>query len=357
LSEPAPLPSRPFGTAPDGAAVDLYTLSSPAGVTVSVMTYGAAVQGLSAPDRDGRVHDVALGFPSLAGYLAGGGHYFGATVGRYANRIARGTFALDGVTYELPRNDGENSLHGGPVGFDKRVWLVSEAHATENHARLVLRYTSRDREMGYPGTLAVQVAYTLLRDGALRLDYRAETDAPTVVNLTNHMYWNLAGEGSGTIDDHVLTLMARRYTPVDATLIPTGELGSVDGTPLDFTRPSPIGARIDDPFPQLVVAGGYDHNFIIERSNSSSLALAARVDEPTSGRRLEVSSTEPGLQFYSGNLLEGAFAGTAYRRREGFALETQHFPDSPNQLRFPSTTLRPGQVFESTTIYRLSVPD
>jgi aldose 1-epimerase len=350
LSDPASLATRPFGTAPDGAAVDLYTLDSAAGVTVSVLTYGAAVQGLWAPDRYRRVDNVVLGFPSLADYLVAGGHYFGATVGRYANRIARGTFALDGVTYELPRNDGENSLHGGTVGFDKRIWRVSQAQAIGDRARLALRYTSRDGEMGYPGTLAVQVVYTLSSDGTLRLEYRAETDAPTVVNLTNHTYWNLAGEGSGTIDDHVLTLAAHRYTPVDSTLIPTGEVASVADTLLDFTRPSPIGPRIGD---------GYDHNFVIDRGDASSLVLAARVDEPTSGRRLEVHTTEPGLQFYSGNLLDDTLpgpSGRAYGRRHGFTLETQHFPDSPNQPRFPSTVLRPGEVFESTTIYRLSAP-
>jgi aldose 1-epimerase len=316
LSDPASLATRPFGTAPDGAAVDLYTLDSAAGVTVSVLTYGAAVQGLWAPDRYRRVDNVVLGFPSLVGYLVAGGHYFGATVGRYANRIARGTFALDGVTYELPRNDGENSLHGGTVGFDKRIWRVAQAQAIRDRARLALRYTSRDGEMGYPGTLAVQVVYTLSSDGTLRLEYGAETDAPTVVNLTNHTYWKLAGEGSGTIDDHVLTLAARRYTPVDSTLIPTGEVASVADTPLDFTRPSPIGPRIGD---------GYDHNFVIElrrRELARPRRACGRADErasargPHDGARVAVLFREPARRHAPGTERQGVRAARRLRARD-----------------------------------------
>jgi len=347
---------QPFGTTPDGAAVDLYVLMS-AWLTVSVMTYGACIQQLWAPGRDGRRANVALGFPTLDGYVASRGHYFGATVGRFANRIAGGTFTLDGVTYRLPLNDGPNSLHGGTTGFDRRVWEAAVAPPARDRVGLELDYTSPDGEMGYPGTLSVTVTYTLAHD-SLRIDYRATTDAPTIVNLTNHTCWNLAGEGTGTIEDHVLTLAADGYTAVDATLIPTGELAPVAGTPLDFTKPMPIGARIRDGFPQLEIAGGYDHNFALARRDSTSLVSAARVDEPTSGRRLEIATTEPGIQLYSGNKLDGTLvgpSGKAYRQGEGLALETQHFPDAPNHPDFPPTELRPGRVFTSTTVYRLTV--
>jgi aldose 1-epimerase len=348
-----PVAREPFGAAPDGTAVERYTLSGPNGIGVSVITYGACVQELWAPDRNGHQANIVLGFPTLDYYVAHAGLYFGATIGRYANRIAGAAFALDGVVYRLPANDGANSLHGGPAGFDRRVWKA----AVGAGASIELRYTSADGEMGYPGTLAVQVAYTLTDDGALRIDYAATTDRPTVVNLTNHTCWNLAGEGSGTICDHVLTLTARRYTPVDAALIPTGALAPVAGTPFDFTEPTPIGARIRDGHPQLVLAHGYDHNFVLDRGPPAMPALAARVEEPVSGRRLEVLTTEPGLQLYSGNFLDGTLVGTSgrpYRQTDGFALEAQHFPDSPNQPGFPSTVLRPGELLESTTVYRLS---
>jgi len=354
---PAPsITKQPFGTTPDGAAADLYTLTSPSGLSVALITYGACVQQLWAPDRDGRRANVVLGFPTLDGYVAHDGHYFGATVGRFANRIGGATFMLDGVTYRLPLNDGPNSLHGGTTGFDRRVWEAAVVPPTPDSVGLDLRYTSPDGEMGYPGTLSVTVTYTLSHD-SLRIDYRTTTDAPTIVNLTNHTCWNLAGEGTGTIYDHVLTLAADRYTPVDATLVPTGELAPVAGTPLDFTKPTPTGARIRDGFPQLAVAGGYDHNFALARRDSTSLIPAARVDEPTSGRRLEIATTEPGIQLYSGNMLDGTLNGTsgkAYRQSDGLALETQHFPDSPNHPNFPSTELRPGRVLTSTTVYRLS---
>jgi aldose 1-epimerase len=347
----------PFGTTPDGSVVDLYTLTNSSGIAVAVMTYGAAVQQLWVPDRDGRKANVVLGFPTLADYVAHDGHYFGAIIGRCANRIAHGRFLLDGVTYEVPRNDGTNSLHGGTAGFDKRVWQAAVVPPTRDGVGLKLQYTSPDGEMGYPGTLAVNVTYTLANDDSLRIDYRATTDAATVVNLTNHTYWNLAGEASGTICDHILTLYADRYTPVDRTLIPSGEIAPVAGTPLDFTTPTRIGARIREAFPQLAIAHGYDHNVVLERVDTLSPILAARVREPTSGRELEVFTTEPGIQFYSGNFLDGTLRGTSgrtYRQSDGFALETQHFPDSPNHPEFPSTVLRPGDVFESTTVYRLS---
>jgi len=356
--ETAPSITRlPFGTTPDGSVVDLYTLTNSSGIAVAVMTYGAAVQQLWVPDRDGRKANVVLGFPTLTDYVAHDGHYFGAIIGRCANRIAHGRFVLDGVTYEVPRNDGTNSLHGGTAGLDKRVWQAAVVPLTRDSVGLKLQYTSPDGEMGYPGTLAVHVTYTLANDDSLRIDYRTTTDAATVVNLTNHTYWNLAGEGSGTICDYILTLYADRYTPVDCTLIPSGEIAPVAGTPLDFTTPTRIGARIREAFPQLAIAHGYDHNVVLERVDTLSLMLAARVREPTSGRELEVFTTEPGIQFYSGNFLDGTLRGTSgrtYRQNDGFALETQHFPGSPNHPEFPSTMLRPGDVFESTTVYRLS---
>ena len=353
-SEPS-IAKQPFGMTPDGASVDLYVLTS-ARLTVAVMTYGACVQQLWAPGRDGSRANVVLGFPTLDGYVASRGHYFGATVGRFANRIADGTFTLDGVTYRLPLNDGPNSLHGGTTGFDRRVWEAAVVPSARDRVGLEFRYTSPDGEMGYPGTLSVTVTYTLVHD-SLRIDHRSETDAPTIVNLTNHTCWNLAGEGTGTIYDHVLTLAADHYTPADATLVPTGELAPVAGTPLDFTKPMPIGARIRDGFPQLAIAGGYDHNFALTRSDSTSVVQAAHVDEPTSGRRLEIATTEPGIQLYSGNKLDGTLVGTsgkAYRQRDCLALETQHFPDSPNHPDFPPTELRPGRVLTSTTVYRLT---
>lgn len=349
---------EPFGETPDGVPVDLYTLTDPSGTAVSVMTYGAAVQQLWVPDRDGIRANVVLGLPTLNDYVAHEGHYLGAIVGRYANRLAHGRFTLDGITYQVPQNDGVHSLHGGPHGFDRGVWQAAVAPPSDDCVGLELHYLSPDREMGYPGTLAVEVTYTLLSDGALRIDYRVTTDKPTIVNLTNHPYWNLAGEGSGTIYDHVLTVNADRYTPVDRTLIPTGAIDPVARTPLDFTRPTPIGARIRDAFPQLATARGYDHNFVLDRSGSTSLVLAAHVREPTSRRELEVYTSEPGIQLYSGNFLDGTLtglSGRSYRQSDGFALETQHFPDSPNHTNFPSTVLRPDGVFTSTTIYRLSV--
>jgi aldose 1-epimerase len=330
---------RPFGETTAGEPVDVFTLTSRTGIEVSIITYGSAVQQLWVPDREGRRANVVLGFATLDGYLAHDGHYFGAIVGRFAIWIAGGRFTLDGVVHELLQNDHGNSLHGGPRGFDKHVWQVLAA----DEASLSLRYTSPDGEMGYSGTLVADVVYTLARN-ALRIDYRAITDAPTVVNLTNHTCWNLAGEGAGPVDEHLLTLNASAYTPVGAGLLPTGEIASVDGTPLDFRAAVAIGSR------------GYDQNFVLDRPDPGSLALAARVEEPRSGRSLEVHTTEPGLQLYTGTFLDGTMIGTAghaYGRGECVALETQHFPDSPNQPAFPSTVLRPGAPFTSTTVFRL----
>jgi aldose 1-epimerase len=354
FADAPPVAREPFGTAPDGTAVDRYLLAGPSGIAVSLITYGARIQEFRAPDRDGRCANVALGFATLDGYLTDGGCTFGATVGRYANRIGGAAFTLDGLTYRLAANDGTSSLHGGPAGFDRRVWEASIGDGSS----VELRYTSPDGEMGYPGTLAVLLRYALGADGSLRIDYEATTDRPTVVNLTNHACWNLAGEGSGSICDHVLTLAASRYAPVDATLIPTGDLASVAGTPLDFREPTAIGARIREEHPQLLAAHGYDHTFVLDRAEPGALVPAARAWEPSSGRVLEVETTEPGVQLYSGNFFDGTLVGAggrAYRQSDGFAIEPQHLPDSPNQPGFPSTVLRPGETFRSTTVFRLGV--
>lgn len=323
---------------------------------VSVLTYGAAIQSITVPDRNGTMANVALGFDNLDDYVALS-PYFGAIVGRYANRIANGTFELDGKTCQLAINNDPNTLHGGDQGFDKRIWSVSAVSGSS----LVLSRTSPDGEEGYPGTLDVSVTYTLTEDNELRLDYSATTDALTVVNLSNHAYFNLAGEGSGTIFDHQLMLNAPDYTPVDDTQIPTGEIAAVSGTPLDFTQMKPIGQDIRDASSDQILFGrGYDHNFVLNRCGQDHTALvaAARVFEPTSGRVMDVTTTEPGVQFYSGNFLDGTFAGTGgkvYRQGDAFCLETQHFPDSPNQPDFPSTELAPGETFTSSTIYAFSV--
>jgi aldose 1-epimerase len=330
-----------------------YTLKN-GGLTVRILNYGGIIQSLDAPDRRGRTTNVVLGFDSVAGYVAHPEPYFGALIGRYGNRIANGRFTLDGTTYQLPINNPPNSLHGGTVGFDKHIWATTPFER-DGDVGLVLNHTSPDTDQGYPGTLAVTVRYTLTRRGEIRIDYRATTDKATVVNLTNHSYWNLQGEGSSSILDHVLRLNADRYTPVDATLIPTGQVPPVAGTPLDFTRPTAIGARIRDNHQQLVFGRGYDHNWVLNR-HGSGLSPAAWLRDPDSGRTLTVSTTEPGIQFYSGNFLDGTLYGTsgrAYRQGDGLALETQHFPDSPNHPNFPSTVLRPGQVYQTTTVFQL----
>ncbi len=334
-----------FGMTPGGEAVDLYTLRNAAGMQVSIMTYGATVTSLMAPDRDGKLGDVVLGYDSLAGYLRQS-PYLGAIVGRYGNRIAGGTFELEGETYSLARNNGPNHLHGGIVGFDKVVW-TAEPFEHDRGAGLALTYVSSDGEEGYPGTLVAEVSYTLTVDNELVVDYLASTDKATPVNLTQHSYFNLAG--AGDILGHQLMLAASRYTPVDSTLIPTGEIVSVAGTPFDFTAPVPIGARIAEDHEQLARGGGYDHNYVLDSGEP-----AATVYEPTTGRLLEIRTTEPGIQFYSGNFLDGSITGKGgivYGRRSGFCLETQHYPDSPNQPNFPSTILRPEETYESQTVF------
>ncbi|GLI03551.1 aldose epimerase family protein [Phytohabitans aurantiacus] len=345
-----------WGSTAEGQ-VDRYTLTNGKGMRVRILTYGGILQTIEVPDRRGRLANVTLGFDNLTDYVERS-PYFGCITGRYANRIANGQFTLNGDPYTLPINNPPNSLHGGTIGFDKHIWTAAP-FTRGSEVGLVMTFTSPDGDQGYPGTLNTQVTYTLTRDNGIRMDYKATTDKPTVVNLTNHAYFNLAGEGTGTIDDHLLTLNASRYTPVDPTLIPTGAIDPVAGTPMDFTKPTAIGARNRVNFEQLVIGRGYDHNWVLDRRDNTfrKLEFAARVLEKGSGRVLSIYTTEPGIQFYAGNFLDGTLIGTSgrmYRQGDGFALETQHYPDSPNQPQFPSTVLNPGQTYQTTTIYQFS---
>ncbi len=342
---------EPWGKTPAGQPVELYTLSAD-DLTVCITNFGAHVVSVEAPDRNGNRADVVLGYKDLAGYLADKKTYMGSIVGRYGNRIAKGTFSIEGNTYHVPTNDRGNALHGGTEGFDRKVWT---GHEIPNGVDLTL--VSADGEMGFPGQLTAHVRYTL-EGHSLRINYSATTTKPTVLNLTNHTYFNLGGEGSGTILHQAMLIPADRYTPVDATLIPTGQLAPVAGTPMDFRQPTPIGERIQQPFEQLKIAGGYDHNYVLNDAAKAGLHLAAKVVDPASGRTLTVTTTEPGVQFYAGNSLNGANTGASgkpYLKNTGFCLETQHFPDSPNQPGFPSTALRPGHTMHSETVFDFGV--
>jgi len=340
------LTAERFGTLPDGSAVTRYTLSRDGRLTLRVLTYGGIVQSLEVPDALGQTANVVLGFASLQGYVDGYKPFFGATIGRFANRIAGGHFSLDGTEHSVDVNAEGNCLHGGRDGFDKRLW---HAEPLGDH-ELRLSLTSPDGDQGFPGELHAEVTYSLLKSG-VRIDYRASTDAPTVVNLTNHSYFNLAGEGSGSVEAHTLVVDADEYTPVNEAMIPTGEVAFVAGTPLDFRRETVVGAHLRDPHPQLLVPRGLDHNYVVR---GTGLRRCARLADPASGRVLVVLTDQPGLQLYTGNALDGSLVGTggrAYRQGDGLALETQHFPDSPNQPGFPSTVLLPGQPFATSTTW------
>ncbi len=356
----AALPQAPAGragvtrtetsTLVGGKPVEVFTLTNAAGAEVKAMTFGGIITSWRVPDRRGQLADIVLGYDDPAQYVKDNSPYFGAIVGRYGNRIAKARFTLDGRTYPLAANNGVNHLHGGVQGFDKVLW---QGEALRGGTGVVFTRTSADGEEGYPGNLKARVTYTLTDKNELVVAYEATADKPTVVNLTQHTYFNLAGQGTGNILGHVLRINADRYTPVDATLIPTGELAPVDKTPFDFRQPTAIGARIQSEHPQIQFGRGYDHNWVLARSGAG-LSLAADVYEPTSGRTLQVRTTEPGVQFYAGNFLDGTITGKGgrvYQQRSGFCLETQHFPDSPNQPTFPSTTLRPGETYRSRTVF------
>lgn len=348
---------RDFGKNKDENKVEIYTLTNSGGMEARITPYGATLVSLKVPDRNGALADIVLGFDSVEGYTqTPAPPYFGATIGRYGNRIGGAMFMLDGKSYTLDKNDGANSLHGGFKGFDKVMW-TAKPRSTMAGQSLDLTYVSKDGEEGYPGNLNVTVTYTLTSANEIRIHYTASTDKDTVVNLTNHSYFNLSGPASGDILDHMLTINADRFTPVDAGLIPTGELRKVDGTPFDFRQPHAIGERINSDDEQIKLGRGYDHNWVLNRS-TEGLESAARVMDPKSGRILEVLTDQPGIQFYTGNFLDGSFhgkGGTAYQRRGAFCLETQHYPDSPNHPDFPSTVLKPGGRYDSTTVFLFSV--
>jgi aldose 1-epimerase len=343
---------KPYGKAKDGQRVDLYTCTNAKGLVVQLTNYGATVVSVETPDKNGKLANITLGFPSLDGYLAR--HpYFGSTVGRYGNRIAGGKFQLDGKEYTLATNNGPNHLHGGLKGLDAVVWSAQEVQSPAA-VGVVFTYRSPDGDEGYPGNLDLTVTYSLTKNNELRIDYVATTDKPTVLNLTNHCYWNLGGAGSGDILKHQLTLTADKYLPIDDTSIPTGKAADVKGSPFDFTTPHAIGERIGELKKDPHKTKGYDHCYVL-RGQSGKLEVAARVKDPASGRVMEISTTEPGIQLYCGNFLGGGTGEAGYKQHDAFCLETQHFPDSPNQPSFPSTVLRPGQIFRSTTVHKFSV--
>ncbi|WP_250536030.1 aldose epimerase family protein [Caballeronia sp. AZ10_KS36] len=361
MSNAVTITSSPYGATQQGQPVVQYTLSNTRGVSMSCITYGGIVTRIDVPDRRGRRADIVLGFASLADYERYNGDiHFGSLIGRYANRIAQGRFTLDGHTYQLPVNDPPNTLHGGPHSFDEKVWTVVRTFQNASGAGVQLRYVSPDNENGFPGTLTVDVTYTLTDDNEVRIDYRAKTDKPTVVNLTNHSYFNLAGEGSGSVENQLIMIAASSYTPTRADSIPTGEVASVEGTPLDLRALTPIGARLRSAFPQLRYARGYDNNFKLNKSSQheGEPSFAARAYDPASGRVLDLYTTQPGLQFYTANGLNGSavgVSGNAYRQTDAFALEAEHFPDSPNHPSFPSTELRPGDEYHEVTVWKFGV--
>lgn len=338
----------------NGKDVDLYLLENSNGVQVTITNYGGRIVHLIVPDKDGKPTDIVLGYNSLDGYLNSGELYFGALIGRYGNRIAHGQFTLDGTTYQLAANNGDHSLHGGPGGYHNVVWEVN--NASDN--AIILSYFSPDGEEGFPGNLRIEMTYRLTDQNELVMEYKATTDKATPVNLTNHAFFNLNGDGSGSINGHILQVNATQYTPVDETLIPLGEVASVSGTPFDFTSPTDIGARIEDTHEQLKFGKGYDHNFVLDKGMTVTPELAASVRSPVSGIELRVLTTEPGLQFYGGNFLSGTDTGKngSYEFRGAFCLETQHFPDSPNQPGFPSVILRPGETYSSQSVYEFILP-
>jgi aldose 1-epimerase len=340
-----------FGKTADGSAVKIFTLRNAAGMEARITNYGGIVVSLKTPDRNGKLDDVVLGFDSMDGYRTNP-PYFGAIIGRYANRIAGGKFTLGGVQYQAPINSGVNCLHGGIKGFDKRVWTPKLTRDG-----LELTYVSRDGEEGFPGTLTAKVVYSVTDQNELKIDYTATTDKETIINLTNHSYFNLAGQGNGTILDELITINADAVTPVDKNMIPTGEIKSVAGTPMDLRKPIAVGAHVDDPYEQIKLGGGYDHNWVLNKKQPGELSLAASVSDPKSGRVMEVWTTEPGVQLYTANFLDGKLPGKdgkKYQRRGALCLETQHYPDSPNHPNFPSVVLKPGQTYHEMTIYRFS---
>jgi aldose 1-epimerase len=351
----ATIDHAPYGTTQAGQAVDIYTLTNNHGLRVLVLSYGGVITEIDVPDRRGRLDNIVLGLRTLHEYETLSAHY-GAITGRYANRIGKAQFTLNGQTYHLIANNGSNTLHGGPDALDKKVWNVSPTQV-QNGVAVTLSYVSKDGDQNFPGTLTTHVTYTLSDDDALRIDYEASTDKDTVINFTNHSYFNLAGNGTGSVADQMLLVNADRYTPSGPDQIPTGELAPVEGTPLDFRQMMPIGARLHSTFQQMVYARGYDHNFVLNKSPRDGIGFAARAYDRWSGRVLDCYTTEPGLQVYTSNGLNGSVigsSGTTYRQTEAFTLETQHFPDSPNKPNFPTTELKPGQDFHSTTIFRFA---
>ncbi|AEI37281.1 aldose epimerase family protein [Zymomonas mobilis] len=351
----------PFGKTAEGEAVSIYTLKNTKGVIVRFISYGGIIQSIETPDRDGKSGDIVLGFADLKGYTvdaAKGGLFFGALIGRYANRIAKGTYTLQGKTYNVPITATPNALHGGTRGFDKYVWTVRPLPATEHEAGAVLTLVSPDNDQGFPGTLTVHVTYTLNDQNELRLRYQATTDKPTVLNLSNHSYFNLGGEGSGSIEDEILKINADNYTPTDMTSIPTGDIVSVAGTPLDFRNPMRVGDHLRDNYPQLQYARGYDQNWVINGAYGKQPRLAAQIFDPKTGRAMDVLTSQPGLQVYTSNSLDGTYygkTGKQYRQTDAIAFEAEHYPDSPNHPSFPTTELKPGQNFDYTTVFRFGV--